>query len=173
MLRVVNPALLAASPWKNGGGVTREIARGEADGTLLWRLSIAEVSADGPFSAFEGLARILTVIEGAGLRLAMPDRTVVAAPFRPVAFSGDTRVEGILADGPVRDFNVIYDPRRIEAAVAILTGPVSGTPEACLTLGGLVVADGVPVAAGSVALGASGTRLDPGARALAVTLRTR
>ena len=46
-----------ASPWKNGGGVTREIAKGAAagpDDDWGWRISIAEVERDGPFSTFPG-----------------------------------------------------------------------------------------------------------------------
>ena len=46
---------LPVSPWRNGGGVTRELAAlGGAGGDLLWRLSIATVNADGPFSTFNG-----------------------------------------------------------------------------------------------------------------------
>ena len=66
------PTAFTTAPWKNGGGVTHEIAKSEEDGAWLWRLSIAEVATDGPFSAFLGLSRILTVIEGEGLQLHLP-----------------------------------------------------------------------------------------------------
>ena len=57
-------------PWKNGQGVTREIAREPAEGEdFLWRLSIAEVAASGDFSLFPGYDRTITLIEGAGMRL--------------------------------------------------------------------------------------------------------
>ncbi|MFT3672511.1 HutD family protein [Aestuariivirga sp.] len=56
-------------PWNNGGGITHEVAREDEDGKLHWRLSLAEVGRDGPFSLFPGLARILTVIDGVGMDL--------------------------------------------------------------------------------------------------------
>ena len=57
-----------AVPWKNGGGVTREIAAwppGSGFDDFAWRVSMAEVREDGPFSNFAGVDRILTVLEGA------------------------------------------------------------------------------------------------------------
>jgi len=55
-----------AMAWKNGQGMTREIAREPGDGDFLWRLSIAEVAASGDFSLFPGYDRTITLIEGAG-----------------------------------------------------------------------------------------------------------
>ncbi|HAJ22213.1 MAG TPA: HutD-family protein, partial [Rhodospirillaceae bacterium] len=57
------------TPWKNGGGITREIALKEDEDGFLWRLSIADVRTDGPFSSFPDRHRILTVIAGVGMRL--------------------------------------------------------------------------------------------------------
>ena len=173
-MRILHPDDFLTSPWKNGGGITNEIARAEEAGRLLWRLSIAEVASDGPFSRFEGLARILTVIEGAGLQLGMPTGTVAALPKRPVAFSGDIAVDCMLKNGAVRDFNVIYDPDRIEASVRLLEG--SERPQAhdggLLALTGEIEVGRVTLPAGSLALG----RLDRircanNATALLVTLR--
>lgn len=121
-MRIIPPDRFQSQTWKNGGGITREIAREEAAGGLLWRLSIAEVAADGPFSAFPGQARILTVIDGAGLWLDTPDRRIEVLPFAPVAFSGDLVVHCRRIDGPVRDFNLIYDPARLLASVRVFQG---------------------------------------------------
>ena len=70
-----------AQPWKNGGGITREIAA-SPDGAALdafdWRVSMAEVAAAGPFSRFEGVDRILTVLTGE-LELSFPGRPRGAA----------------------------------------------------------------------------------------------
>lgn len=63
---------LVAAPWANGGGITREIAALRGAGGILWRISLADVDAEGPFSVFAGLRRILTVIEGAGMVLEDP-----------------------------------------------------------------------------------------------------
>lgn len=71
-VRILRAAGRAAAPWKNGGGVTREIAAGpEGAGmdTFAWRVSLADVGADGPFSVFPEVTRVLTVVDGAGMEL--------------------------------------------------------------------------------------------------------
>lgn len=108
-------------PWKNGGGVTHEIAKRERDGKILWRLSLAEVASDGPFSAFPGLSRILTVIEGAGIKLHSAEGVLEVRPLSPARFAGDTPVQGVLVDGPIHDFNVIYDGSVFAAEVEVLS----------------------------------------------------
>jgi environmental stress-induced protein Ves len=108
---------IVAEPWKNKAGVTRELARREDANGLIWRMSVADVDRDGPFSVFPGLTRILTVIEGAGLRLHMPDGVIEALPALPVRFDGGVRVDCDLVDGPVRDFNLIFDAARAEIDV--------------------------------------------------------
>jgi len=123
-MKILTFADFTTTRWKNGGGITHEIAKAGGGTGLLWRLSIAEVTEDGPFSRFAGLARILTVIEGAGLALHTPDRMLQAKPLEPLAFSGDTPIDSRMIDGPVRDFNVIFDPRRMRAEVRILRGPI-------------------------------------------------
>jgi environmental stress-induced protein Ves len=119
-MKVIDIASLPPSPWRNGGGVTREIARCEDDAGLIWRLSVADVGADGPFSLFPGASRILTVIEGAGLRLRHAGGVIEAAPGVPVSFSGETPIDCTQIAGPVRDFNVIFDARRARLCVARL-----------------------------------------------------
>mgnify|MGYP003460576539 FL=1 len=176
VFRVIPPAAFKTAPWRNGGGVTHEIAREDADGTLLWRISIAEVASDGPFSRFEGLTRILTVIEGAGLDLVTPDGVIAARPGVPVRFSGDIPVDCRLVAGAVRDLNVIFDARRIDAEVSVASGPAAipiGGPQLAgfVGLSGGVNVDGVPLEPGAFALGPGGEiRLSPGASGLLVRL---
>ncbi|MBK6569606.1 MAG: HutD family protein [Burkholderiales bacterium] len=66
---VVHLADVAATQWRNGGGLTRELASGPAGADWQWRLSVAEVAADGPFSRFEGVTRWFAVLQGAGVVL--------------------------------------------------------------------------------------------------------
>jgi len=101
-------------PWKNGGGTTTEIAAYPAGSGLggkpfQWRVSIADVATDGPFSTFAGYDRHIMLLEGKGMRLeiAEADRIDLAVPYRPASFSGDWTVAGQLIDGPVRDFNLM------------------------------------------------------------------
>ena len=97
-------------PWKNGGGITREIVRFPGDGEdWLWRLSIAEIAADGPFSAFPGCERSLTLLEGAGMHLQFADRSCdLRPPFAACLFAGEETPDGVLFDGPTVDFNAIW-----------------------------------------------------------------
>lgn len=122
MFRIIPPDQFLTSRWKNGGGVTHEIARADGPDRWLWRISIAEVARDGPFSYFPGMARILTVIEGEGMVLETPDGDLSAEPLLPVRFSGETPVHGRLKDGPIRDLNVIFDPTIVQASVEIWNG---------------------------------------------------
>src|SRR5665647_2813187 len=66
-LGIVRFAELPVIPWRNGGGVTREVvASGGSDPQDFdWRISIADVSQSGPFSAFPGVDRVITLVEGA------------------------------------------------------------------------------------------------------------
>jgi len=64
---IVQFAELAIVPWRNGGGVTREVlaARSGSDPhDFDWRISIADVNASGPFSPFPGVDRIIILVEG-------------------------------------------------------------------------------------------------------------
>jgi len=99
-------------PWKNGQGTTTEIAVAPAGAGLDdfdWRLSIARMESDAPFSAFPGIVRTLAVIEGAGLTLAVAGDAPVtldqaAAPYR---FAADQPAEARLLDGPVSNLNIM------------------------------------------------------------------
>ncbi len=120
----------AQMPWKNGRGVTEQIAV-EPEGAPLdafaWRVSTAAVSEGGPFSAFAGCERILVVIEGDGLAL----NGEPVPPLAPHRFSGDADTAATLAGGTIRDFNVIVR-RGLRASCEVVR--VSG--EASLPTGG-------------------------------------
>ncbi|BCG27468.1 hypothetical protein TUM18999_56590 [Pseudomonas tohonis] len=105
-------------PWKNGAGSTQEILRdGGADlEGFGWRLSIADVGQPGPFSAFTGYQRVITVLEGDGMRLVVDGRpSRELKPGDAFAFDGGSCVQCELLGGPIRDFNLIYAPQRFGA----------------------------------------------------------
>ncbi|MCA8869350.1 MAG: HutD family protein [Rhodobacteraceae bacterium] len=123
-MRIILPNELRTIPWRNGHGITREIAGDQDAKGMLWRLSLADVETDGDFSAFPGMARTLMVISGPGMILATADGDIEAKPLTPVQFSGDIAVTGRLTDGPVQDLNLIYRPEDIAARLTIWEGPV-------------------------------------------------
>jgi len=134
--RRIRLADIAATPWKNGGGVTREIATGGRPGVAGpahdwgWRVSLAEVAADGPFSIFPQTDRVIAVIEGAGMDLLRPDGTTLALePFVPVAFAGEEPLDGRLRGGPVRDLNVMVRRGLFAAEMKIHHGTYNVTLE--------------------------------------------
>jgi hypothetical protein len=109
--RLLGPGDFRRMPWKNGRGRTTEIAahppRSALDG-FDWRVSVAEIARDGPFSHFEGVDRIIVLIGGSSMRLEGPAHEVeLRADYTPYAFRGEDPIECKLLDGPVRDFNVM------------------------------------------------------------------
>ncbi|MFJ4097050.1 HutD family protein [Kitasatospora sp. NPDC089913] len=112
-----------ATAWRNGGGVTREVAGYPAGSGLddfRWRVSLADVGSAGPFSAFPGVDRVITLVEGPGMALTVDGTEhVVDAPFRPFAFSGDAATDCRLLGGPLVDFNVMTRRGRATAEVTL------------------------------------------------------
>lgn len=110
-MRIIRFADLHQTSWKNGNGITREIAEVRIGNEIVWRLSIADVGVNGLFSKYEGLNRILTVIEGKGMELISPLQTLQANFAEPVSFDGGLEIQSRLKQGFLRDFNLIYNPR--------------------------------------------------------------
>ena len=100
-------------PWKNGGGTTRELLAwppGVAD--WHWRMSVAQVDADGPFSVFEGVQRWFAVLDGAGVELALGQGGTMQTQrltqqSDAFCFDGALPVDGTLIKGPTQDFNLM------------------------------------------------------------------
>jgi uncharacterized protein len=108
MIQHLTPADYVSMPWANGRGQTVELVRQNyIDGRLFYRLSMATVSEDGPFSLFPGINRSLTVIDGPGFDLVGEQRRLRADPLVPVAFPGDWRVSAAKVRGTSQDFNVM------------------------------------------------------------------
>lgn len=131
-MQIIRAADHRRMPWKNGGGETLEIAvhppgAGLAD--FAWRVSMALVAVDGPFSAFPGIDRTLAILEGDGLELAVAGRDVqvLSRESRPWSFPGDAAAAARLTGGPIRDLNVMT--RRGVATHAVervlLTAPLT------------------------------------------------
>jgi environmental stress-induced protein Ves len=103
---------LVATRWKNDGGATREIAAyplGSGFDDFTWRVSIADVETDGPFSRFEGIDRTIVLLDGAGMSLTFNDASehVLNHAFVPFEFVGEAQVSARLIDGATQDFNLM------------------------------------------------------------------
>jgi hypothetical protein len=99
-------------PWKNGQGSTTEIAvcpEGAGLDDFDWRVSMATVRADGPFSLFAGIDRTLSVLQGDGIRLSLEEQPAVelTAASESFWFSGDVRAVATLLGGGITDLNVM------------------------------------------------------------------
>lgn len=114
----LSPADYAAVPWKNGRGVTTDIAalyRPEAksrDWTdMLWRFGRTPILEDGPYSDLTGFERLQVLIAGAGFTIHTADGALhrdLSRPFAPVRYDGGTPLSGRLIDGPVETVNLLF-----------------------------------------------------------------
>ena len=109
---LVKPHQFAVVPWKNEGGTTNELLTHHDGDTSdwVWRLSIAGVPTDGPFSDFDGYDRTLILLSGNGIALRHePEGTDVElrTPFEHTSFRGESLTTARLLDGPIEDFNLI------------------------------------------------------------------
>jgi environmental stress-induced protein Ves len=129
--RVIRSEDLVRVPWKNGGGTTAEVAafpEGSGFDTFGWRISMADVASNGPFSVFPGIDRTLIVVEGDGIELEVEGIAYRLDKDAPkLSFSGDDNTSGRLLSGPIRDLNVMtrrgqfrHRTRFVESGVALL-----------------------------------------------------
>jgi len=112
--------------WKNGLGFTHEVVvvgtGHSSDPGFLWRVSVATISADGPFSTYPGYDRTITLLDGAGMTLDLGERgrVVIDEQHRPFSFSGDWHVQAALLAGPTRDLNIISKRSEVSQQTTLL-----------------------------------------------------
>lgn len=125
------PESFRSKPWKNGGGVTLDIADACAPGAdpagwegMIWRLGRTAIVQPGPFSDLTGYERLQAVIVGSGLVLDGADGEIdLRQPFRPVRYDGGIPLVSRLENGPVEVLNLMVD-RSLCAADLVV--PVAG-----------------------------------------------
>ncbi|MCU8082678.1 HutD family protein [Shewanella sp. SM23] len=123
-----------STPWKNGGGSTKQLLISPINAELTefdYRISIASISSNGPFSLFNGIDRQLVILEGDGVELSIDSHegekqinnlggeerilgdtdtteykrlTPTDSPF---GFAGETSITSQLLGSNVIDFNVM------------------------------------------------------------------
>ena len=136
-----------AGPWANGGGITYEVLRSPQGGADFdWRVSIAEVASDGPFSPYPGVDRVLILLRGA-MDLEIDSVSHEVPRFSPIEFAGESYVESRLAQGPTMDLNVMTRRGHATSQVELLTGPVVTLGHAHEAARAVIVLDGTWTAA--------------------------
>lgn len=109
-------------PWKNGGGTTTEVAIEPPGATLAtgfaWRISMADVMSDGPFSRFPGYDRALAILSGGMVLQGLGAGDTTLSPHIAVTFAGENDVFCRLLDGPLRDYNVMTRRAAVSAELA-------------------------------------------------------
>lgn len=118
-VHLVRLADVAPQPWRNGGGLTRELLAWPA-GAAAWqvRVSVAEIRRDGPFSVFAGVQRCFQVLSGAGVLLGAGAAARRLTPAdAPWAFDGAAGLDCQLLDGPTQDLNLMVQQAAGQAAM--------------------------------------------------------
>jgi len=127
---------VAPVPWRNGGGMTRELACAPG-ADWRWRISVAEVARDGPFSRFDGVQRWFAVLQGAGVCLTIAGHDHrLGALDAPLQFDGAANTDCRLIDGVTLDFNLMVRAANAASArVERLQGPALREPAHDATVG--------------------------------------
>lgn len=117
-LQLIAVDAVLATPWRNGGGVTRELFAWPSAAAWQLRISVANIDADGPFSTFPGIDRWFAVLQGNGvvLRFEVQDRAdpaqteqrlVLDMQSPPLHFKAEQTPHCSLQSGSTRDLNLM------------------------------------------------------------------
>ncbi len=122
-------ASVLAEPWRNGGGITRTLA---TNGTR-WRVSVAQVERNGPYSRFDGITRVSYVLRGNGVTLRHGASVIRLEPFKALEYDGDTAWDATLVDGPVTALNIMTESGRYRTTLdAIVVATI--VPPGCAAI---------------------------------------
>ncbi len=116
-MQIIRAKALVDVPWKNAGGITRNIAKGLVREYTAWTLSHADVVIEGAFSDFSGMTQLLTVVVGETMILETKDTPIIAEPSKPVRFYGGLAVKPRLTDCPITDLNLMFNPDQFDGTV--------------------------------------------------------
>ena len=111
-----------AMPWPNGAGITYEVTRSPAAGDFDWRISLADIDNDGPFSVLEGIDRWIVLMEGEYMILADGETTHRIEEQVPFFFPGEIAFDCTLGNGQARDLNIMTRRGNVDNIIVGLTG---------------------------------------------------
>lgn len=164
-MRLLPAASRTATPWRNGGGTTTEIAafpEGADVADFDWRVSIARIDRDGPFSSFPGVDRTLALLSGGPVTLTGPEwERILSVGSDPVAFDGADAIHARTAT-PSTDLNVMSRRDRCRHTLRLLALPatVAGSEQLLIATGNGIICNGTPLQPLDAVLAESGDRLD-------------
>ncbi len=124
-------------PWKNGRGTVRPLVAHPPNSgfdDFHWRISVAEVTADGPFSGFQGADRWVVLLDGEGIRLSTEEggEWLLDRPLQALKFPGELSLTASLIQGPIRNLSVLVRRELYRLAVE----PIEGATQRVFDQGG-------------------------------------
>lgn len=129
---MLDPSQVAPTPWRNGAGATRELTtETDASGQVLWRISVADLDRDAPFSTFPGLDRLFVAL--GPLRLTVDGRQQPLAAGDQARFAGEAPVT-VALDAPTRALNVMTRRGACRAEVTLRPASAPRLPADVTTL---------------------------------------
>jgi uncharacterized protein len=126
-------------PWKDGGGLTRELVAWPDPQPWAWRMSVADLACSGPFSSFDGVDRWFAVLTGAGVQLDVGLAPVAKAykqtpDAEPLCFAGESPADCRLIDGAAQAFNLMLRRGSAQGRMGRVNGHLSTELNASKTI---------------------------------------
>ncbi|RXZ73177.1 HutD family protein [Agromyces albus] len=169
---LIQPAEKTSVPWANGRGSTRELAH---DVRRSWRLSMADIREDAPFSTFPDIDRIFIVVDGeVRLRIDGVEHQLVAGAA--VEFRGESAASAVAVADTAHVVNLMtvrgeaqFDCLRAEPTLEV--GPPVVDDELVVFLSRGRTMDGIAVEPGTVLMKSSSEEPSAGSDAAQSSLR--
>lgn len=112
----------ASMPWPNGAGITYEVVRFPPEGEFQWRISLADIDGDCPFSVMPGVDRGIVLMEGKAMVLANSAETIQIDELVAFNYPGEVAFDCTLTAGPAKDLNIMSRRNYFNAETRVL-GP--------------------------------------------------
>ena len=126
LIKIISQQTFKNIPWKNGKGVTLELAINNKAtlSNFEWRLSIATVDSNGEFSDFEGYTRNLVLIDGKGMVLNHNENQIdrLKNILDVSTFDGANKTNARLISGPITDLNLMTRTKDLVGSIETFCG---------------------------------------------------
>ena len=112
----------AAMPWPNGAGITYEVTRYPDTGDFDWRISLADIDNDCPFSVMPGVDRGIVLMEGDHMILANSEQKLRIDQLVAFNYPGEIAYDCTLPAGPAKDLNIMTRRGKFTSKTVVLGG---------------------------------------------------